>query len=313
MKVLITGAFGNLGLMCVNQAIELGYEVTCFDLDTRKNKQQANRFTNVTTILGDIRDISALKLIVPNIDAIIHNASVLPPMTDNHPELAKSINVEACNALIDLAESSAKKPIFIFPSSVTVFGKPESNTSLKRATDSINPTDNYTNHKISIEKTLEASQLDWVVLRVGVSVDARTLATDYGTFKKLLSIHPNNPLEYVHPKDVAFAMCKAAIEQEAINKVLLIGGGPSCQISQYEFISTAFTSLGLHLPSSVLGKKTFYTHWMDTTESQRILNFQNHDFKNYTQEMDNKLRLLKYLLFPARGLLNRLIPIFLKN
>jgi nucleoside-diphosphate-sugar epimerase len=313
MKVLITGAFGNLGLMCVNQAIELGYEVTCFDLDTPKNQQQAGRFGNVTTVLGDIRDTSTLELIIRGVDAIIHNASVLPPTTDNHPELAKSINVDACKELIRLAEGAAKKPVFIFPSSVTVFGEPKGRNSLKHSNDPVNPTDNYTQHKVAIEQHLEASNLDWVVLRVGVSVDARTLATDYATFKKLLNVDPENPLEYVHPKDVAFAMCKAAVQEEAFRKVLLIGGGPSCQINQYEFLSTAFTSLGLRLPLSVLGKNTFYTHWMDTAESQRILSFQNHSFNDYIQEMDSKLKLLKYVLFPLRGLINRLIPVFLKH
>lgn len=313
MKILITGAFGNLGLMCVNQAIELGYEVTCFDLDTAKNKQQAEYFPNVTTILGDIRDATIRERIVEGVDAIIHNASVLPPMTDDHPEFAKSINVDACKALIKLAESSAKQPVFIFPSSVTVFGEPKSHSSLKHAGDAVCPTDNYTQHKVAIENFLKESSLAWVVLRVGVSVDARTLATDRKTFKNLLSIHPDNPLEYVHPKDVAFAMCKAAAEQEAVNKVLLIGGGPACQINQYEFLSTAFNSLGLHLPLSVLGKNTFYTHWMDTAESQRILQFQRHSFKDYITEMDNKLKNLNYCLFPFRCLVNRLIPVVLKK
>lgn len=312
MKLLITGAFGNLGLMCINQAIALGYEVVCFDLDTPQNKRQADSFQNVTTILGDIRDRSTLERIVGGVDAIIHNASVLPPITDNNPELAKSINVDACKELIDLAEGSASRPVFIFPSSVTVFGEPKSKQSLKNASDPVNPTDNYTQHKIAIENYLKQSSLDWVVLRVGVSVDARTLATDRKTFKKLLAVHPDNPLEYVHPKDVAFAMCKAAVAKEAVNKVLLIGGGPSCQINQHEFLSTAFNALGLCLPASVLGNNTFYTHWMDTSESQRILKFQNHDFKDYSREMSEKLSRLNTVLVPFRWLIDRVIPLFLK-
>lgn len=312
MKLLITGAFGNLGLMCVNQAIELGYEVTCFDLDTPKNKKLAEHFPNVTTLLGDIRDTSMLQQTINSIDAIIHNASVLPPATDNHPELAQSINVDACKALITLAENSAKKPVFIFPSSVTVFGEPESRRSLKQSNDCVKPTDNYTQHKVAIEDTLKASSLDWVVLRVGVSVDARTLATDRKTFRKLLSVHPENPLEYVHPKDVAFAMCKAAVEKGALKKVLLIGGGPSCQVSQYEFLSTAFIALGLNLPLSAFGKNPFYTHWMDTAESQNILKFQKHNFQDYTQEMNDKLRPLKYVFFPLRWLIKPLLSSLLK-
>ena len=253
-----------------------------------------------------------METIVSNVDAIIHNASVLPPVTDNLPELAREINIDACEKLIQVAERSAKKPVFVFPSSVTVFGQPTSQPSQKHASDPVDATDNYTQHKVAIEQYLKASSIPWVVLRVGVSVDARTLATDRKTFKKLLNVKADNPLEYVHPKDVALAMCKAIDNQEAIGKVLLIGGGPSCQVSQREFISTAFNSLGLHLPFSVHGQESFYTHWMDTTESQRLLQFQQHDFNTYIEEMNATLKPLKYLLFPFRWLINRALPSVLK-
>lgn len=312
MKVLITGAFGNLGLMCVHQALALGYEVKCFDLKTDKNAKQAAQFPSITTIFGDIRDPSVLEAIVEGVDAIIHNASVLPPVTDNNPELARQINVESCEKLIQVAQRSSKKPVFVFPSSVTVFAQPESSCSLKNASDPIAATDNYTQHKIDIECYLKATSLPWVILRVGVSVDARTLATDRKTFKKLLNVKASNPLEYVHPKDVALAMCKAVNNKQAIGKVLLIGGGASCQISQRQFLSTAFHSLGLQLPLTAHGGESFYTHWMDTTESQNILQYQQHDFSAYTTEMDKTLLPLKIILFPFRWLINLALPSVLK-
>ena len=44
MKVLITGAFGNLGLKCVEQALEFGFKVRCFDLNTPLNRKLYNDF-----------------------------------------------------------------------------------------------------------------------------------------------------------------------------------------------------------------------------------------------------------------------------
>lgn len=41
MKILITGAFGNLGLMCVDQALQMGFQVKCFDLDNKNSKKLA--------------------------------------------------------------------------------------------------------------------------------------------------------------------------------------------------------------------------------------------------------------------------------
>jgi nucleoside-diphosphate-sugar epimerase len=151
-----------------------------------------------------------------------------------------------------------------------------------------------------------------VVLRVGVSVDARTLATDRATFSKLLAVKADNPLEYVHPKDVALAMCQAVQKPGAANKVLLIGGGPSCQITQRKFMSAAFEALGLSLPESVHGQAAFYTHWMDTRESQEILHFQQHDFSGYQAEMRERLKLIRALLWPLRWLLQPLLAPLLR-
>lgn len=314
MKVLITGAFGNLGLMCLQQALEQGFEVRCFDLDIPYNQKLADKYQGrVEVILGDIRNANLHSQLVKGVDAIIHNASLLPPATDNFPELAYEINVTACQRLIHAAEQSDKSPVFIFPSSVTVFGLAKVEEDLLSADMPVFTSDNYTQHKIVIEEYLKQSGLPWVILRVGVSVDARTLSTDRKTFKKLLSVRADNPLEYVHPLDVAFAMCRACITREALNKILLIGGGKHCQINQYQFLKTAFSAAGLHLPETVHGQDSFYTHWMDTVESQAILQFQHRDFLTYQVEMEKKLAKARFLLKPLSFILNPLLPFLLKR
>lgn len=313
MKVLITGAFGNLGLMCVQQAEAFGYELRLFDIDTPATRKAAQNYTRHALIFGDLRDESLLPKLVEGVDAIIHNASLLPPLTDTMPELAEAVNVTACRKLIDLAAKQDKPPVFVFPSSVTVFGEQPVSPHIYHADDPVKPTDNYTRHKVTIENTLKESSLPWVILRVGVSVDARTLKTDRATFRKLLHVHADNPLEYVHPKDVALAMCEAVRQDEAVGRVLLLGGGGDCQVTQRAFLRVAFDALGLHLPLSAHGEDSFYTHWMDTAESQRILQFQKHSFEDYRQQMQNKLKLLRYLLLPLRFLINPLLPVLLQK
>lgn len=314
MKVLITGAFGNLGLMCVEEALALGYEVRCFDLDNAANRKKAAAYSSrVEVFFGDLRDAQLQERIVHGVDAIIHNASVLPPVTENAPELAQQINVVACQQLIEAALRSPLKPVFVFPSSVTVFGLPIHGESPRTAQDAVQATDNYTRHKLAIESYLKTSALPWVIVRVGVSVDTRTLATDRKTFRQLLDVHPDNPFEYVHPKDVAHAMCRAATSLEACGKILLLGGGASCQVRQRDFINTAFVALGIPLPLQVHGQTPFYTHWMDTSESQRILQFQRHTFADYQQEMAAKLKPIRYLLFPLRWIVQAILPFILKH
>ncbi len=314
MKLLITGAFGNLGLMCVDQALSMEHEVVCLDMDTRANRKIAASYANrVEAVLGDLRDASLVSGAVDGVDAIVHNAAVLPPVTETAPDFADEINVIACKALIAAAEACAKKPVFVFPSSVTVFGLAQVGETPRTSTDPVHPTDNYTRHKVAIEKRLESASIPWVVLRVGVSVDARTLSTDRNTFRQLLAVRPDNPFEYVHPKDVALAMCRAASSREARNRILLVGGGASCQISQQQFLGVAFDALGIPLPASCHGGDAYYTHWMDTTESQTLLQFQHHDFADYQKEMGDRLRSLRLGLWALRWILRPLLPMVLRR
>lgn len=314
MKVLITGAFGNLGLMCVEHALALGHDVRCFDIVSKNNRKIAKRFgRKVETVFGDIRDEETVIRMIKGVDGVIHNASLLPPFTETNPELARDVNVVGTERLIKHAQAENASMRFVFPSSVTVFGLPSIDERPRTINDSIEPSDNYTHHKIMCEAMLAESRLEWSVLRVGVSVDSRTLSTDFSTFQKLLRVNAGNPLEYVHPKDVAFAMCQALVETEAARKVFLIGGGNDCQVTQHQFLGCAISACGLRLDPSIFGQELFYTHWMDTEESQRILRYQTYDFADYTHEMKQTLRYIRWLLTPIRPIANKLLPLVLKK
>ena len=40
MKILITGAFGNIGKAVIEEAIKRGHEVIVFEIDSKKNPQR---------------------------------------------------------------------------------------------------------------------------------------------------------------------------------------------------------------------------------------------------------------------------------
>lgn len=298
-SVLVTGAFGRLGQMVLAELKQRGYRVVAMDLDNPVNRKAAGKLTATydEALWADLRKAD-FKPLLPGLCAVVHLGAILPPLTETAATLAHEVNVKATFRLIEAIEEGADKPLLVYPSSVTVFGYPEPMTRLMRPEDPVAPSDNYTRHKVEIEQRLAASSIPWCVLRVGVSVDSRTLGADLVTLRQLFNVRPDNPLEYVHPCDVATAVANSIDNPRAIGRILLLGGGGDCRVTQHQFLSTALNAMGVTLPHDMFGSERFYTSWMDTTESQEILKFQNHRFADYQADMQQRLGALRWIMSP---------------
>jgi len=301
--VLVTGAFGNLGQMVLAELKQRAYRVVAMDLDNPINRKSADKLTALYDDVqwGDLRKVD-FKPLLGDCTAVIHLGAILPPLTETAPALAQDVNVTATLRLIDDIEKSDHKPLLVYPSSVTVFGYPQPPQKLMRVDDPVAPSDNYTRHKVAIEQRLAASSIPWCVLRVGVSVDSRTLGTELSMVRKLFRVAPDNPLEYVHPCDVATAVANSIDNPRAVGKIFLLGGGRDCRITQHQFLSAAINALGITLPRDMLGTERFYTSWMDSAESQEILRFQKHSFADYQQDMRQRLGGLRWIMAPLAPL-----------
>jgi hypothetical protein len=97
-------------------------------------------------------------------------------------------------------------------------------------------------------------------------------------------------------------MANAINNPRALNRILLLGGGGDCCITQHQFLSAAINALGINLPRDMLGTDRYYTSWMDTAESQDILQFQNHRFADYQADMRQRLRFIRWLTAPLAPL-----------
>lgn len=151
------------------------------------------------------------------------------------------------------------------------------------------------------------------MLRVGVSVDSRTLGADLSMLRKLFRVAPDNPLEYVHPCDVATAMVHATSSPRAVRRILLVGGGAGCRVTQHRFLGAALGALGIELPRELPGSEPYYTPWMDSAESEQILRYQRHGFADYEREMRERLRSVRWLTAPAAPLVLRAMRWVLKD
>ncbi|MFX1490498.1 MAG: NAD-dependent epimerase/dehydratase family protein, partial [Promethearchaeota archaeon] len=296
MKVLLTGAFGNVGQNTLKQLIVHEHDVTCFDLSNSSNKKVYTKLSKklqFKMIWGNILNKKDVNKVVKEIECIIHLAAIIPPLSEENPELARKVNVEGTRNLIEAAKMLPNKPRFILASSASVYGVTIHLEPPVRANSPLNPSDNYSRTKVECEKMLRESGLPWIILRLAaVSVEKipRKLAS------LLFEMPLEQRIEFISSNDCGIAFTNAVTIDE-VNKIFLIGGGEGCQLLEKDFLKGFFDALGLKMPPEKvfkLAKKKedwFYIDWMDTKESQEILQFQTETFQQYVERMKHDFRM----------------------
>ena len=113
-------------------------------------------------------------------------------------------------------------------------------------------------------------------------------------------------MEFVDPRDAGLAFARAVSEPAAEGKTLLVGGGERCQFIYRDMVRTILDAAGVGMLSvEAFGVAPFYTDWLDTTESQRLLRYQRHDLADYARVMRRKLGLGWMLAAAFRPLVQR--------
>ncbi|MHA2077950.1 MAG: NAD-dependent epimerase/dehydratase family protein [Candidatus Thorarchaeota archaeon] len=307
MKVLLTGAFGNIGESTLIALLERDYSVTCLDLDTKDNRETWRKYkkqSELATIWGDIQDKEILKDAVDGMDCIIHLAGIIPPKSEENPELAKSVNIGGTMNVISAAEDQSLKPLLLFASSVSVFGPKMHLPPPRRADEPISATDVYTGTKVSCEQAIKSSSLQWAILRLAASppieVDTNSAAS------LMFESPPNQRVEFVHHRDVGVAFANA-VSADVAGKVLLIGGGKDSQLLAKEFYGGFMKAMGLDpLPDNAFKNPQtpedyYYTDWLDTEESQRLLQYQSRTYGDYLKELQDSIGVRRHLFRLVRG------------
>ena len=296
MKVLLTGAFGNFGTTTLHSLLEQGHEVRCFDIQTNANQKTAAKFDNkIETIWGDVRRPEDLALAVQDRDAVIHLAFIVDMLrSENQPEWAWEINVGGTTNLLDAIKATSDPSKIIFASSTSVFGHTQHLDPPRTLSDPVQPTSIYTHHKVECEELIKKSGLDWSILRIAFAPPEAA-----GKFDPVLfDLELDSRLEYVHPRDVGLAVTNAVSSTEISGKTLLVGGGPNCQVYYRDFIRQLTDALGIQpLPGDAFAlPPSSPLDWVDSTESQRLLNYQKHSFEDYIKEIPASMGPTRYLV-----------------
>ena len=319
MKVLLTGAFGNVGQNTLKQLLKRDHDVICFDLPNSSNKKifaKLARKLHFKMIWGNILDKEDLDEAVNGIECIIHLAAIIPPLSDENPELAYKVNVEGTQNLIDAAKALPSKPRFIMASSASVHGVTMHLKPPVRVDSPLNPSDIYSRTKVECEIMLRKSQLPWIILRLAaVSVDK--LPRKFDTI--LFDMPLDQRIEFVSSNDCGIAFANA-VASKSVNEIFLIGGGEGCQVLERDFLKGFFDAYGLKmLPEEAFKEDEkkedwFYIDWMDTKESQEVLQFQTETLQQYVNRMkrDHRFRRLAIKIISplAKLFLLRMSPYF---
>lgn len=303
MRVFLTGAFGNIGLSTIESLVEQGDSVKCFDLKNKKNLRTFEKLKKIykdkiEVFWGDITNKEVIKNGLEKSDGVIHLAFIIPKLSvtgfesEKVPEFAYKVNVKGTENLIRLMEELEKPEKIIFTSSVHVYGITQHLIPPLKIEDPVNPVEHYSKQKIECENLLKNSKLKWSIFRLSASMPIN-LKLDPILFEISLS----NRMEYCHTKDVGLALARGIRSEQIWGKILLIGGGKRCQYTYGEIAERVLEGIGIgRFPEEVFAEKPFPTDWMDTFESQKLLNYQSRTIDDYVKDIQKRVGWKKFFI-----------------
>ncbi len=308
MRVLVTGAFGNVGESALLEILPRGMDVIAFDVPTKQNREVYEGLadnSNLDVVWGDIRDRELVSRTISNdLDCIIHLAAIIPPASEANPQLAHEVNVGGTRNLLDGVAFSSSKPKFVYASSIATYGHCDGSGPPRSASDPQIATDNYTSHKIECEGLVKESGLPWTILRFGV---VTPLTLDSNIDPIMFEIPLDQRIEFVHTRDIGLAVANA-VTAASEGKILLLGGGEDCRMYYRDFVKALLEAMGVGMLSESAFKQPtcpedyFHTDWMDSREAQEILQYQTRSFEQFLEDY-------RKLLGPSRYLVRLLKPL----
>lgn len=308
MKVLLTGAFGNIGQSTLAALLARGFEVRCFDVPTRRNQQAARAYADRAEVTwGDLRSPADLARAVADVAAVIHLAFIIPKLSatgvncEEQPDWAREINVGGTHNLLDAIKARVKPPRVVLASSLHVYGMTQ-HLAPPRTTDEVpHPVEHYARHKVEVEHMLRDSGLQWSILRLAAALPVQ-LIFDAGMFDVPL----DNRIEFVHTRDAGEAFARTVDHPGVWGKTLLVGGGARCQMYYRDMMAQVLDAMGVgRLPEWAFARQPFAVDWLDTRESQALLGYQRHTFQDYTRDLRERLGGLRWWVQASRPLVRR--------
>ncbi|MCV7176904.1 NAD-dependent epimerase/dehydratase family protein [Mycolicibacterium sphagni] len=296
--VLVTGAFGQVGSRCAEILLQRGHTVVATDLQTPATEAVAARLAGaghpgtLLPVYVDLLDDAAVGRLVNEHPptAIVHLAAIFSPSSYRNPKLARRVNVGGTATLVKAAVELPEPPIILLASSASVYGSrnPYRYPELITPQTPVNPIDQYGEDKVLAEKVITDSGLPYAMLRLAGIISPDAAGTMNGDYLVLMRATPgDNRLHTVDARDVGLAFANGVERAKAVaGKVLLIGGDEThlhthrdVEDDMMEAMGLGRLGAGASLPGDPEDDRGWsFTGWYDTTESQALLDFQEHSW-----------------------------------
>jgi len=294
MKILLTGACGNVGFETLKKLVESGNEITVIELASKRNMKKLNQYKNkVNIVFGSILNENLIHELMINMDVVIHLAAIIPPLADEKPDLARQVNYYGTLNIVNAIKKQEKKPFLIYSSSISVYGDRLENYEIQVG-DMLksSPKDYYADTKIEAENLIQSADIPFTIFRLGAVMGLPTI--DPLMFHMPLK----TKIEIVSNTDVGIALTNAIQHLEELKGgIYNLGGGEKCRTSYHEFLYTMFKIYGLntrYIDEKAFASQDFHCgYYIDGYKLNDILHFQNDTLETYYKKVDNETKSYK--------------------
>jgi nucleoside-diphosphate-sugar epimerase len=281
--VLITGGAGSVGRSLVSRLRQDERAVRVFDLPGM-NYAGLEGVDGIEVIKGDITDVDTVRRAVDGVDAVIHLAAILPPVSERNRAKTFAVNVDGTTHIVRALESLAPQAALVFSSSVSTYGDTGQEPPPVHVSHAQRAIDVYAESKIVGERVLRGSRATWVILRIaGIAVPA---------FQEPPAVWPFLPdqrLELVHRDDAVTAIYQATTVAAARGQTFNIAGGTTWQMTGREYVGRLYDLLGVPPEEATFRDSPGWVDWYDTQESQQLLRYQRTPYGTFLAQIEAEI------------------------